>query len=408
MSIATPNWHERAAALRIDGRAVIDGERRDAASGETFACLSPIDGRLLGAVARGAAADVDAAVASARAAFDDGRWAGKPPAVRKKLLQRFAEKILAARDELALLETLDMGKPIQHSLAVDVPSTARCIAWYAEAVDKVYDEIAPTGRQRAGADHARTDGRGGRHRALELPHDHGRLEAGAGAGGRQLGGAQAQREEPAHGAAAGRTGGRGRHPAGCLQRRAGLRPRGRRSAGPAHGRRRHRLHGIDAHRPAHAGVRRPLQPEARLQRTRRQVGLPRVPRLRRPAARRRHRGRQHVLQPGRELQRAVARAGARERRRGLRGPRRGAGAAVPAGRPAGRRHRDGCAGRRGPAEDGAGLHRRRAGRRRALRRRRPTGACRDRRLVCRADGLRRCRQRHEDRARGDLRPRCWR
>jgi len=144
MSTATPNWHERASALRIDGRAVIDGQRRDAVSGETFACLSPIDGRTLGAVARGAQADIDAAVASARAAFDDARWAGKPPAVRKKLLQRFADKILAARDELALLETLDMGKPIQYSLAVDVPSTARCIAWYAEAVDKIYDEIAPT------------------------------------------------------------------------------------------------------------------------------------------------------------------------------------------------------------------------------------------------------------------------
>ena len=95
-------------------------------------------------MARGREADIDAAVASARAAFDDGRWAGKPPAARKKILQRFAEKILAAKDELALLETLDMGKPIQYSLAVDVPSTARCIAWYAEAVDKVYDEIAPT------------------------------------------------------------------------------------------------------------------------------------------------------------------------------------------------------------------------------------------------------------------------
>ncbi len=142
---ATPiDWKARAAALAIDGRAFIDGRRRDAASGETFACLSPVDGRLLGAVARGAAADIDAAVAAARRAFDDGRWAGKPPAVRKKLLLRFAEKILAARDELALLETLDMGKPIRDALAVDVPSTARTIAWYAEAVDKLYDEIAPT------------------------------------------------------------------------------------------------------------------------------------------------------------------------------------------------------------------------------------------------------------------------
>ena len=144
-SAAAPvSWHQRAQELRIDGRAVIDGQRRDAASGATFECRSPTDGRLLGAVARGAQADIDAAVFSARAAFDDSRWAGKPPAVRKKVLLRFAEKILAARDELALLETLDMGKPIQYSLAVDVPSAARCIAWYAEAVDKIYDEIAPT------------------------------------------------------------------------------------------------------------------------------------------------------------------------------------------------------------------------------------------------------------------------
>ena len=144
MNTPQPDWHERAVAQPIDGRMVIDGERRAAASGETFECISPINGRSLGQVARGAAADVDAAVKSARAAFEDGRWAGKPPAVRKKILQRFADKILGARDELALLETLDMGKPIRYSLSVDVPSTARCIAWYAEAVDKVYDEIAPT------------------------------------------------------------------------------------------------------------------------------------------------------------------------------------------------------------------------------------------------------------------------
>ena len=142
---STPiDWHARARELRIDGRSVIEGERRASQSGETFACLSPLDGRSLGEVARGREADVDAAVRSARAAFEDGRWADKPPAQRKRVLQKFAEKILAAKEELALLETLDMGKPIQYSLSVDVPSTARCIQWYAEAVDKVYDEIAPT------------------------------------------------------------------------------------------------------------------------------------------------------------------------------------------------------------------------------------------------------------------------
>jgi gamma-glutamyl-gamma-aminobutyraldehyde dehydrogenase len=144
MNTEAPDWLARAASLRIDGRMVIEGQRRHAASGQTFDCISPINGRVLGTVARGAQADVDAAVASARKAFDDARWAGKAPAVRKRILLRFAEKILAARDELALLETLDMGKPIQYSLSVDVPSAARCIAWYAEAVDKVYGEIAPT------------------------------------------------------------------------------------------------------------------------------------------------------------------------------------------------------------------------------------------------------------------------
>ncbi len=144
MNARTPDWHVAAAAMQADGRMFIGGKRLHAQAGETFDCLSPIDGRKLGAVARGRTADIDAAVASARSAFEDGRWAKKAPAVRKKVLQRFSEKILAARDELALLETLDMGKPIQYSLAVDVGAVARTIAWYAEAVDKIYDEIAPT------------------------------------------------------------------------------------------------------------------------------------------------------------------------------------------------------------------------------------------------------------------------
>lgn len=130
----------------MDGRPVINGQRVASASGETFDKHSPIDGRRLCAIGRGQTADIDAAVASARAAFEDGRWAHQPPAARKKVLQRFAEGILSHRDELALLETLDMGKPIQFSRSVDVPAAARTIAWYAEAIDKVYDEIAPTGR----------------------------------------------------------------------------------------------------------------------------------------------------------------------------------------------------------------------------------------------------------------------
>ena len=144
MNTPAPDWRARAADLRLDGRAVIGGKRVAAVAGETFACISPIDGRTIAQVARGQLADINAAVASSRQAFDDGRWARQAPATRKKILLRFADQILAAKDELALLETLDMGKPIKYSRSVDVPSASRCIAWYAEAVDKIYDEIAPT------------------------------------------------------------------------------------------------------------------------------------------------------------------------------------------------------------------------------------------------------------------------
>ncbi|MEW6370896.1 MAG: aldehyde dehydrogenase [Pseudomonadota bacterium] len=142
--MTTTPWHERAAALRIDGRAVVNGERVDAASGARFDCLSPVDGRKLAEAARCGEVDVDAAVAVARAAFEDRRWAGKAPAERKKILVRFADLMLEHRDELALLETLDMGKPIRYSRSVDVQLAQNCIRWYGEAIDKLYDQVAPS------------------------------------------------------------------------------------------------------------------------------------------------------------------------------------------------------------------------------------------------------------------------
>jgi 4-guanidinobutyraldehyde dehydrogenase/NAD-dependent aldehyde dehydrogenase len=142
--MAGTQWHERAAALEIDGRAFINGQRVWAVAEQTFEKHSPIDGRLLTKVARGDVADIDAAVAAARAAFDDRRWAGKSPAQRKRTLIKFADLVLKNTAELALLETLDMGKPIKYSQSVDVPSCANCIRWYGEAIDKIYDEIAPT------------------------------------------------------------------------------------------------------------------------------------------------------------------------------------------------------------------------------------------------------------------------
>ena len=138
------DWHARANALKIDGRAFINGKRVNAADSVTFECFSPIDNRKLVDVASCKAADIDLAVLAARAAFNGRRWAGLSPRERKQIMIKFADLIIANREELALLETLDMGKPITASLNVDVNSAANSLRWFGEAIDKVYDDIAPT------------------------------------------------------------------------------------------------------------------------------------------------------------------------------------------------------------------------------------------------------------------------
>ncbi|HET6721030.1 MAG TPA: aldehyde dehydrogenase [Rhodocyclaceae bacterium] len=145
MNPSAINWIARAAEFRPDGHALINGERVAALNGATFDCLSPIHGQKLADVARCGEADVDRAVAAARAAFADRRWAGLAPRQRKEIMIRWAELIMVNGDTLALAESLDMGKPVAAALLTDVNAAARTIRWYGEAIDKVYDEIAPTG-----------------------------------------------------------------------------------------------------------------------------------------------------------------------------------------------------------------------------------------------------------------------
>jgi 4-guanidinobutyraldehyde dehydrogenase/NAD-dependent aldehyde dehydrogenase len=139
------SWHDRARTLEFRTQAFIDGRYLDAASGATFDSVNPATGKLLARVAAGGEEDVNRAVTSARAAFRKGSWSNLAPAKRKRIMQRFAETIREHTEELALLETLDTGKPISDSLKIDIPGAARCIQWYAEAIDKVYDQVAPTG-----------------------------------------------------------------------------------------------------------------------------------------------------------------------------------------------------------------------------------------------------------------------
>ncbi|NYZ13958.1 aldehyde dehydrogenase [Azospirillum sp. RWY-5-1] len=141
---STQDWKSRAEQLSIRKGAFIGGAFVSALSGKVLPCLFPGTGTLVAEVAACDAEDVDRAVRVARAAFDSGVWSRMAPADRKRIMLRFSELLLQNREELALLETLNVGKPITNALNGDIPSAANCIAFYAEAVDKIYGEVAPT------------------------------------------------------------------------------------------------------------------------------------------------------------------------------------------------------------------------------------------------------------------------
>lgn len=138
-------WTARAEGLSFRNQAFINGRHVAAASGKTFDCVSPINGQVLTQVAACDAEDVNRAVEAAREAFESGVWSNLAPKKRKRVLLKFAALIESHADELALLETLDMGKPINFARTQDIPGVVECITWNAEAIDKIYDEVAPTG-----------------------------------------------------------------------------------------------------------------------------------------------------------------------------------------------------------------------------------------------------------------------
>lgn len=144
------DWQQRAEGLKAEGRAFINGQYTPAVSGATFECLSPVDGRLLGQVASCDEADANLAVENARQAFNAGAWSRLAPTKRKAVMIRFAGLLKANAQELALLETLDMGKPISDSLNIDVPGAANALSWSGEAIDKLYDEVAATPHDQLG------------------------------------------------------------------------------------------------------------------------------------------------------------------------------------------------------------------------------------------------------------------
>jgi gamma-glutamyl-gamma-aminobutyraldehyde dehydrogenase len=133
-----------AAALSPPEAAFIDGRFR-AGTGPVLQSANPATGETIAAIAGAGAEDVDFAVAKAREAFDDGRWARQHPAARKEVLIRLAKLMRRNRRELAVLESLDSGKPIRDCEGIDLPEATNTILWHAEAIDKLYDQTAPVG-----------------------------------------------------------------------------------------------------------------------------------------------------------------------------------------------------------------------------------------------------------------------
>ncbi|WP_085632903.1 aldehyde dehydrogenase [Pseudomonas sp. R16(2017)] len=143
--LSRQQYRDLAAGLELRNRAFIDGAFCAALSGKTFTTTNPATDEVLTEIAACGAQDVDAAVAAAKRAFDDGRWQSLAPSARKSVLLRFAQLLEDNAHELALLESLDSGKPIRECQTIDVPETIHTLRWHAELIDKVYDATAPTG-----------------------------------------------------------------------------------------------------------------------------------------------------------------------------------------------------------------------------------------------------------------------
>ena len=140
-------WTALAGRLKPDTGLFIDGDFVEARGGGRFATVNPATDAVLAEVARGGAADIDRAVASARRAFRTAPWARIPPRARMEVLYRFADLIEAHAEAFAVLDAQDMGKPIAEMLTIDVPGSLACFRFMAEAADKITGSTTATGEQ---------------------------------------------------------------------------------------------------------------------------------------------------------------------------------------------------------------------------------------------------------------------
>lgn len=121
---------------------LIDGRWRSASDGRTLDVVSPSDGQVFARIARGTAADIDAAVQAARKAFEEGPWSRMTAVERGRILMKLGTKILEHFEELAQLEAADTGKPMKQARA-DITAAARYFEFYGSAADKFHGDVIP-------------------------------------------------------------------------------------------------------------------------------------------------------------------------------------------------------------------------------------------------------------------------
>lgn len=146
--------HAMVAKLELDGGKVstkvpcdpfINGKYVSCLSGERFPSRNPATGEIVAEIASCGTIEINQAVIAARAAFENGCWSDLPPSERKAILLRFANLIEENLLELAVLDTIEAGKPISDNIKGDVPGAVACFKYHAEAIDKLYDHVSPTG-----------------------------------------------------------------------------------------------------------------------------------------------------------------------------------------------------------------------------------------------------------------------
>ncbi|MFT4161248.1 aldehyde dehydrogenase [Shinella sp.] len=137
-------WRSKASGLKFRTQHFIDGAYVASADGRTYPTINPATGATIAEVARGGAAEIDRAVAVARKAYRSGAWSRMDPRARMAVLEKFSALIEAHSEEFAVLDSLDMGKPVMDMMNIDIPGSVTSLKFFAETIDKIEGAVTAT------------------------------------------------------------------------------------------------------------------------------------------------------------------------------------------------------------------------------------------------------------------------